>query len=43
MRGNAATNAAAISLPRRFPAVRTNTLALLARSALISSGRYLSL
>ena len=43
MRGNASRKTAAISLPRRFPAVRTNTRALLARSALISSGRYLSL
>mgnify|MGYP001575698702 CR=1 FL=1 len=42
-RGNAARKTAAISLPRRFPAVRTNTLALLARSALISNGRYLNL
>jgi hypothetical protein len=42
IRANAATNTAAISLPRRFPAVRTNTLALLSRRAAISSGRYLN-
>jgi len=41
--GNATRKTAAISLPRRLPAVRTNTLALLAFSAAISSGRYLSL
>ena len=43
MRGSASRKTAAIWLPRRFPAVRTNTLALLARRAAISNGRYLSL
>jgi putative intracellular protease/amidase len=37
IRGNAARKTEAISLPRRFPAVSTNTLALLARSAPISN------
>src|SRR5579862_4637508 len=41
--GSAARKTSAISMPRRLPAVRTNTLALLALSAAISSGRYLSL
>ena len=43
IRGSAVRKTAAISMPRRFPAVRTNTLALLALNAAISSGRYRSL
>jgi len=42
IRGRAVLKTAAISVPRRLPAVKTKTLALLARSAAISSGRYLS-
>ncbi len=43
IRGSAAIKTAAISVPRRLPAIRTNTLALLAHSAATSNGRYLSL
>jgi hypothetical protein len=43
IRGSAARKTVAISMPRRLPAVSTKTLALLALSAAISSGRYLSL
>ncbi len=42
IRGNASTKTLAISPPRRLPAVRTNTLEVLARNAAISKGRYLS-
>ena len=41
--GNADKNVVAICRPRRLPAVRTNTLALLALSAAISRGRYCNL
>jgi hypothetical protein len=41
--GTALTKTPAISLPRRLPAVRTNTRALLARNAASSKGRYLNL